>query len=54
MMLTIVLLGLLCGIVGVLWMRAGRREGEVVHDPAVSTLVFPPESKFQHSVMPRH
>jgi len=31
-----------------------RRDGEhVVHDAAISTLVFPPESKFRSSVLPR-
>ena len=48
------LLALLGGTtIGILWLRAGRRrDGGELHDPAISTLVFPPESKFQQSVLP--
>ena len=42
------------GWVGYAWISAARRRADVLHDPAVSTLVFPPESKFQSSVMQRH
>lgn len=36
------------------WVRARRaRNSDVLSDPAMSTLVFPPESKFQPSVLPR-
>jgi hypothetical protein len=41
------------GVLGVRWMRADRARADVLHDPAVSTLVFPPESRFQHAVRPR-
>jgi hypothetical protein len=48
-----VLFALLCAIViGVRMLRAGRERGALLHDPAVSTLVFPPESKFRRSVSP--
>jgi hypothetical protein len=48
-------LALFCvGLIGFFWIRASRRNADVFHDPAVSTLVFPPESKFQSSVMQRH
>lgn len=42
---------LLCGAFSA---RSIRRKdgGTVMHDPAISTLVFPPESKFQQSVLP--
>jgi hypothetical protein len=47
------LLALLCGaVLVVLWVRAGRARRAVLNDPAISTLVFPPESKFQPSVLP--
>ncbi|MEJ7932313.1 hypothetical protein WG922_20235 [Ramlibacter sp. AN1015] len=29
--------------------KAGKRKADVLHDPALSTLVFPPESKFEES-----
>jgi hypothetical protein len=32
--------------------HAGRKQGTLLHDPGVSTLVFPPESKFRQSVLP--
>ena len=47
------LLGTLC--VGLLaWgsIRAGRGRSDVLHDAGVSTLVFPPESRFEQSVLP--
>jgi hypothetical protein len=48
------LFALLCaGVVGAHCIRAARGRRVVLHDPAVSTLVFPPESKFQHSAFPR-
>jgi uncharacterized membrane protein YjjB (DUF3815 family) len=48
-------LALFCvGLIGAFWIHAYRKSADVFHDPAVSTLVFPPESKFQSSVMPRH
>lgn len=51
MLLAGALLALLCGGL-FLWMKAGRGRDDTLHDPAVSTLVFPPESKFQQSVLP--
>ena len=45
---------LLFALMGLRWIGAARRRGEVLHDPAISTLVFPPESKFQSSVIQRH
>jgi hypothetical protein len=51
--LTAALLTLLC-VVGFLWIRGRRVGNEVLPDAQISTLVFPPESKFQSSVMPRH
>jgi hypothetical protein len=32
--------------------QAARKRGALLHDPAISTLVFPPESKFRQSVLP--
>lgn len=55
MILTTTLLTLLvASIVGVLWLRARRGRDDVLPDAGVSTLVFPPESKFQPSVLPPH
>ena len=34
-------------------LATGRRRHEGLHDPALSTLVFPPESKFAQSVFTR-
>jgi hypothetical protein len=46
-------LAVLCvAFIGLFWMGGSRRGADVLHDPAVSTLVFPPESKFQQSVLP--
>lgn len=39
---------------GLLWFRARRGRDNVLPDAGVSTLVFPPESKFQASVLTRH
>lgn len=48
------LLALACaGFVGFAWVKASRRKSDFLHDPAVSTLVFPPESKFPQSVLPK-
>ena len=53
LLLGAVLFALLCaGVIGVRFLRAGRERGALLHDPAVSTLVFPPESKFRQSVSP--
>jgi hypothetical protein len=38
--------------VGFSRLKAGRARGASLDDPAISTLVFPPESKFQPSVLP--
>ena len=35
-------------------LSASRRDADLLHDPAISTLVFPPESQFQSSVLQRH
>jgi hypothetical protein len=52
--LTFALLALVCaGLIGFACARALRGRTDALHDPAVSTLVFPPESKFQQSVLPR-
>lgn len=42
------------GVGGVLWMKGRRGSETVLPDAGVSTLVFPPESKFQASVLPPH
>lgn len=39
---------------GFLWFRARRERDNVLPDAGVSTLVFPPESKFHASALPRH
>jgi len=41
------------GIVGFIWLRGRRSRADLLPDAGVSTLVFPPESKFQPSVLPR-
>jgi hypothetical protein len=43
----VLMLMLLC--LGLFWVRSpsSRLRTELLHDPAVSTLVFPPESKLQ-------
>lgn len=49
MPLVVSVLALLCAwLGGVFWVRVRRRSQSQVqlHDPAISTLVFPPESKF--------
>jgi hypothetical protein len=52
-LLAVVLLGLLVGACLVVRrIQAQRRQGALLHDPGVSTLVFPPESKFRQSVLP--
>lgn len=49
------LLAVLCAAFGgVRWARRRRRADNVLPDAGVSTLVFPPESKFQASVLPPH
>lgn len=54
-MLLITALSLLCvGIIGFFWIRGRRGRGDLLPDAGVSTLVFPPESKFQPSVLPRN
>lgn len=54
MPLTSVSLALLCaGLVGLGWVSARKARADALHDPTVSTLVFPPESKFRNSVQPR-
>jgi len=45
---------LFTGIFGFLWFRGRRSRGDLLPDAGVSTLVFPPESKFPPSVLPRH
>jgi hypothetical protein len=50
------LLVLVClGLVGFGWLKAGAGKGgaDDLQDAGVSTLVFPPESKFHESVLPR-
>lgn len=55
MLLIAASLFLLCaGVIGFLWIRGRRGKGDLLRDAGVSTLVFPPESKFQQSVLPRH
>jgi hypothetical protein len=34
------------------FMRASRLRADLLHDPAVSTLVFPPESNMQQAARP--
>ncbi|TFZ02659.1 hypothetical protein EZ313_15490 [Ramlibacter henchirensis] len=47
------MLALLCaGLLGLLWSRAGRGRDDDLHDPGISTLVFPPESRFDQPVLP--
>jgi hypothetical protein len=46
-------LALLCGGLAALVWRAGKGKKDTLHDPAISTLVFPPESKFEASALPR-
>jgi hypothetical protein len=38
---------------GFFWIRGRQGRGRSLPDAGVSTLVFPPESKFQPSVLPR-
>jgi len=48
------LFALLClGLLAYGWIRAGRVRDDSLRDAGVSTLVFPPESKFEQSVLPR-
>lgn len=55
MLVTTSLLTLLAAVIGgVLWIRGRRDRDDVLPDAGVSTLVFPPESKFQPSVLPPH
>jgi hypothetical protein len=51
--LTAALLALLC-VLGVLWIKRREARNEVMPDARISTLVFPPESKFHSSVSSRH
>ncbi|WP_427913371.1 hypothetical protein ACPWT1_22595 [Ramlibacter sp. MMS24-I3-19] len=54
MLLISTLLALLSATVGgLVWIRARRDRDDVLPDAGVSTLVFPPESKFQPSELPR-
>jgi hypothetical protein len=54
MLLTIALLfAFLAGLFGFIWFRGRRNRACLLPDAGVSTLVFPPESKFQPSVLPR-
>ena len=54
LLLASALVALFCfGAMAFARISAARRKGDIVHDPAISTLVFPPESKFQSSVMQR-
>ena len=41
-------------ILGFLWMRGSRGRVDSLRDAGVSTLVFPPQPKFQASGFPRH
>lgn len=44
---------LLCAVfLGLGWRSGGKARGNGLNDPSISTLVFPPESKFQPSVLP--
>jgi hypothetical protein len=55
MLLTIAFFALLCAsVIGFFWVRGRRGRDHVLPDPRVSTLVFPPESKFRPSVLPPH
>jgi uncharacterized membrane protein YfcA len=52
-LLAAVLFALVCGGYSLVRrIRAEREQDALLHDPAVSTLVFPPESKFRQSVLP--
>jgi hypothetical protein len=45
---------LLCAVFMGLGLRSGgKARADGLSDPSISTLVFPPESKFQPSVLPR-
>jgi hypothetical protein len=47
-LLAAALVALVCGgAVGVQRLRARRQKRTLLHDPGVSTLVFPPESRFR-------
>jgi hypothetical protein len=48
------LFAFLAGILGFIWFRGRRSSGDLLPDAGISTLVFPPESKFRPSVLPRH
>jgi len=51
--LTSALFALLCAVlIGLGWRSACRGKSKGLGDPSVSTLVFPPESKFRPSVLP--
>ena len=44
---------LLCAaFMGLAWRIGSKATANGLHDPSISTLVFPPESKFQPSVLP--
>jgi hypothetical protein len=52
--LTCGLFAVLCTVlIGLLWRHHRSGRNSRLNDPGISTLVFPPESKFQHSVHPR-
>jgi hypothetical protein len=54
MLLTIASITALCaGVAGFFWLKGRRDRRDALPDAGVSTLVFPPESKFQPSVLPR-
>jgi membrane protein implicated in regulation of membrane protease activity len=43
----------LCAVfMGLGWRSSGKVTRDGLRDPSISTLVFPPESKFQPSVLP--
>jgi hypothetical protein len=52
-LLTCALFALLSAVlIGLAWRMGGKASANALNDPSISTLVFPPESKFQPSVLP--
>ena len=49
-----VLIALCASVLGFLWIRGRQDRGDSLPDAGVSTLVFPPQSKFQASGFPRN